>query len=81
MISLTYMYNSYFRNTFVLFQFLEKCSRTHALGRIGMPIEAAKTIAFLASDDSSYTTGETVTVDGGRHAMVLMRPKPESTKP
>ncbi|XP_072043918.1 3-oxoacyl-[acyl-carrier-protein] reductase FabG-like [Amphiura filiformis] len=61
-------------------QFLEKCSRTHALGRIGQPIEVAKTIAFLASDDSSYTTGETVTIDGGRHAMVIMRPKPEDTK-
>ncbi|XP_072042953.1 3-oxoacyl-[acyl-carrier-protein] reductase FabG-like [Amphiura filiformis] len=61
-------------------QFLEKGSRTHALGRIGQPIEVAKTIAFLASDDSSYTTGETVTIDGGRHAMVIIRPKPEKTK-
>ena len=48
------------------------------MGRIGTPNEVAKTIAFLASDDSSYTTGETVTIDGGRHNMVVMRPEPKT---
>lgn len=59
-------------------KFVDRCSMTHALGRIGTPTEVAKAIAFLASDDSSFTTGETLTVDGGRHAMTMLRPKPET---
>jgi 2-hydroxycyclohexanecarboxyl-CoA dehydrogenase len=35
------------------------------LGRLGKPDEVAATIAFLASDDSSYVTGETLGVSGG----------------
>ena len=31
------------------------------------PIEVAKSIAFLASDESSCITGETLFIDGGRH--------------
>nr|XP_037290459.1 glucose 1-dehydrogenase-like [Rhipicephalus microplus] len=37
----------------------------HALGRIGMPEEVARCIAFLASDDASFVTGITMPVDGG----------------
>ncbi|KAK3088720.1 hypothetical protein FSP39_023001 [Pinctada imbricata] len=33
------------------------------------PIEVAKAIAFFASDDSGSITGETLFIDGGRHAM------------
>jgi NAD(P)-dependent dehydrogenase (short-subunit alcohol dehydrogenase family) len=40
-------------------------SRT-PLGRPGEPEEIASIAAFLASDDASYVTGETVYVDGGR---------------
>lgn len=43
-------------------------SRT-PLGRIGEPDEIASVAAFLASDDASYMTGETVYVDGGRLAL------------
>ncbi|KAK3908633.1 3-oxoacyl-[acyl-carrier-protein] reductase FabG [Frankliniella fusca] len=50
-------------------EFIEHSKSTHALGRAGTVDEVAKCIAFLASEDSSFTTGETVTVDGGRHAM------------
>ena len=40
-------------------------SRT-PLGRIGSPEEIASVAAFLASDDASYITGQTIFVDGGR---------------
>ena len=33
--------------------------------RMGTPDEVAKLIAFLLSDESSYTTGACYTVDGG----------------
>ncbi|MGA8262054.1 MAG: SDR family oxidoreductase [Arenicellales bacterium] len=40
-------------------------SRT-PLSRIGMPSEVASIASFLASNDASYITGETIYADGGR---------------
>ena len=39
--------------------------RAVPLARIGRPEEVAAVAAFLASDDSSYVTGQTIAVDGG----------------
>jgi 2-hydroxycyclohexanecarboxyl-CoA dehydrogenase len=36
-----------------------------ALRRIGRPEEVAATIAYLASDDASFVTGQTINVSGG----------------
>jgi 2-hydroxycyclohexanecarboxyl-CoA dehydrogenase len=39
--------------------------RATALGRSGEPEEVAAAIAFLACDDASYVTGQTINVSGG----------------
>jgi 3-oxoacyl-[acyl-carrier protein] reductase len=44
----------------------EKMVSAIPLGRMGRPEEVAETVAFLASDDSAYITGEVITVGGGR---------------
>ncbi|WP_369753260.1 SDR family oxidoreductase [Flavobacterium sp. WC2409] len=34
------------------------------IGRVGQPTEIAKVAIFLASDDSSWITGESISVSG-----------------
>ena len=47
--------------------FLDHSKSTHPLGRPGEPHEIAELIYFLASPGAAWITGETVSIDGGRH--------------
>ena len=44
------------------------------IGRYGAPSEVAAVVAFLASDDASYITGETIYPDGGRRVLNYVMP-------
>jgi NAD(P)-dependent dehydrogenase (short-subunit alcohol dehydrogenase family) len=47
--------------------FLTRSRETHPLGRPGAPEEIAELCVFLASPGAGWITGETVSIDGGRH--------------
>jgi NAD(P)-dependent dehydrogenase (short-subunit alcohol dehydrogenase family) len=53
---------------------LRDIGQLHALGRIARPVEVAKMIAFLCSDDASFVTGGIYVVDGGMTALVTGKP-------
>ena len=46
--------------------FLEHSKQTHPLGRTGRPEEIADLVLFLASEQASWITGATYSIDGGR---------------
>lgn len=46
-------------------------TRANPLGRTGMPEEVADLVAFLVSDRSNFTTGSSVSIDGGYHRYVF----------
>lgn len=45
---------------------LQRITETIAMGRMGSPTEITGLAVFLASEDASYLTGQTIFVDGGR---------------
>jgi NAD(P)-dependent dehydrogenase (short-subunit alcohol dehydrogenase family) len=51
--------------------FLERAKETHPLGRPGTPEDIAAAVLFVASDQASWMTGDTIAVDGGRHLTCL----------
>tara|TARA_B100000989_G_scaffold282545_1_gene247694 strand:- start:330 stop:770 length:441 start_codon:yes stop_codon:yes gene_type:complete len=44
---------------------LEEMAKNIPIGRIGEPIDISKLVSFLASDESSYITGQVLHVNGG----------------
>jgi NAD(P)-dependent dehydrogenase (short-subunit alcohol dehydrogenase family) len=44
---------------------LRRYSTSHLVGRLGYPEEIAAAVAYLASDDAAFVTGETLRIDGG----------------
>jgi meso-butanediol dehydrogenase/(S,S)-butanediol dehydrogenase/diacetyl reductase len=49
-------------------EYLRSIEALTPLGRIGSPEEVARAALFLASDESSYVSGTTLIIDGGRMA-------------
>ena len=45
---------------------LERLRQNIPLKRLGKPEEVAACIAFLASDEAAYITGENIAVNGGK---------------
>jgi NAD(P)-dependent dehydrogenase (short-subunit alcohol dehydrogenase family) len=46
-------------------QAVQEAGKATLIGRLGQPEEIAKAALFLATDESSFITGSTITVDGG----------------
>ena len=51
---------------------IARMGAVHPLGRIGRPEEIADAVAWLFSDESSYYTGQSLTLDGG---LTAQRPR------
>jgi NAD(P)-dependent dehydrogenase (short-subunit alcohol dehydrogenase family) len=47
---------------------LRHYTTSHLVGRLGYPEEVAAAVAYLASEDGAFVTGETLRVDGGMTA-------------
>jgi 3-oxoacyl-[acyl-carrier protein] reductase len=45
--------------------FKEQAIRMAPAGRLGLPSDIAPAVLFLSSEDASYITGQTLTIDGG----------------
>ena len=52
--------------------FREQIGCIHPVGRTGRPEEIASLIAWLASDEAAFVTGQVYTIDGGRTAKLSL---------
>lgn len=50
-------------------QYAAGVAARHPMGRVGLPEEIAAAVLFLCSDGAGFTTGHTLTVDGGMMAI------------
>jgi 3-oxoacyl-[acyl-carrier protein] reductase len=55
-----------FHEVFSTPEMMRNFAATIPLGRVGVPMECATAIAFLASDATSFVVGETIEVNGGQ---------------
>jgi 3-oxoacyl-[acyl-carrier protein] reductase len=55
-----------FHEVFSTPEMMRNFAATIPLGRVGVPMECATAIAFLASDAASFVVGETLEVNGGQ---------------
>jgi 3-oxoacyl-[acyl-carrier protein] reductase len=56
-----------FHGRFTAPEAFQAAAKTVPLGRAGTPDEVASVVAFLASPDSSFLTGETIEINGGMY--------------
>jgi NAD(P)-dependent dehydrogenase (short-subunit alcohol dehydrogenase family) len=52
-------------------EFSTEDNSQHPSGRVGKPIDIAKIVMFLCSEDSGFITGENITVDGGMSKQMI----------
>jgi 3-oxoacyl-[acyl-carrier protein] reductase len=45
---------------------MEQMAQAAPLKRLALPVEVGDAIAFLASDNAAYITGQTLVLDGGQ---------------
>ncbi len=53
-------------------RFRSALATVHPVGRTGDPAEVARLVAFLASDEAAFITGQIFSIDGGRMAKLSL---------
>jgi len=52
-------------------EFSSEDNRQHPAGRVGKPIDIAKAVLHLCSEDAGFIMGENITVDGGMSRLMV----------